>query len=472
MCKKYIACLKFNQSFCLPMCLYFLHAGTDSGGWDPASQEETSSYAGNQHDSLIRRLQDSGNCLPLSASEAGSRSETSISSMKPGPRDSVSSVESDIAILAHCASLSKMSHPITESENEHLPTVQQSALSSSLSTAVLNKFGSLDYDTSDSVHVTENRDHVTDSNGLHWLKDGKSHITPLGSPLSNSVCSSMVSSVYENTLSGGGDERSHDAEDFETIADTNKNGSSSDDVILRRSVNSEVGVTKSSVRKQFLTVEGSDVVVRRSAPELSAEKQTKQANREVSIYDIDVEDSNPSIYATADEQMIEEHNSSDTTTITDQSMSTPVVRRHNRSTRSASPYRHVTVCETVSEQGSNLSVNSPDFPSHLSPIKRPQGQTEKSPERTRSKSPRGRIWDPRSVFEQSRDSPVRADDSEVGEEQVYIKNGGTDLETSGTEPSTSVPTPVLPWEASEQSSHSSGRDESLNHEEFVNIDHR
>ena len=95
---------------------------------------------------------------------------------KSVPRGSVSSVESDIAILATNSSRGSIS------------------VASELNKEV---FGAGNQIPSSREPVAGQ---VTREPGADWLRDGEGNITPVGSPLSNSVCSSMVSSVYENTI--------------------------------------------------------------------------------------------------------------------------------------------------------------------------------------------------------------------------------------------------------------------------------
>ena len=92
------------------------------------------------------------------------------------PRGSVSSVESDIAILATNSSHCSIS-VISESNKEVIGAGSQIPGSGERVSG-----------------------HVTSETETDWIRDGQGNITPVGSPLSNSVCSSMVSSVYENTL--------------------------------------------------------------------------------------------------------------------------------------------------------------------------------------------------------------------------------------------------------------------------------
>ena len=92
------------------------------------------------------------------------------------PRGSVSSVESDIAIIATNSSRGSMS-AASESAKEVFDAGNQIP-------------GSKEQVTG----------HVISEAGSDWIRDGQGNITPVGSPLTNSVCSSMVSSVYENTI--------------------------------------------------------------------------------------------------------------------------------------------------------------------------------------------------------------------------------------------------------------------------------
>ena len=92
------------------------------------------------------------------------------------PRGSVSSVESDIAIIATNSSRGSIS-AASESNKEVFDAGNQ---------------------------IPGSREpvagHVISEAGSDWIRDGQGNITPVGSPLTNSVCSSMVSSVYENTI--------------------------------------------------------------------------------------------------------------------------------------------------------------------------------------------------------------------------------------------------------------------------------
>ena len=97
------------------------------------------------------------------------------------PRGSTSSVESDIAILA------------TNSSKVSISAVSEISVKE-----ITNKDSFPDKDSvSEPVSC-----HVTDEKRSDWITDGQEQVTPVGSPLTNSVCNSMVSSVYENTLSG------------------------------------------------------------------------------------------------------------------------------------------------------------------------------------------------------------------------------------------------------------------------------
>ena len=97
------------------------------------------------------------------------------------PRGSVSSVESDITILA--TNSSKGSVAVVSESNQDVSTAGNQTFATREPAA----------------------DHVTDGKEADLQRNSQVIITPVGSPLSNSVCSSMVSSVYENTLPGEGE---------------------------------------------------------------------------------------------------------------------------------------------------------------------------------------------------------------------------------------------------------------------------
>lgn len=113
-----------------------------------------------------------------------------MTSSEQGKRKSRNSVDSDISVITNPsdASISVISESSVETISE--PANEQNGENSCFVTSTPQKS---DIKEADSVAVPRN----LNLNGIVEEEE----ITPVGSPLSNSICSSMVSSVYENSLS-------------------------------------------------------------------------------------------------------------------------------------------------------------------------------------------------------------------------------------------------------------------------------
>ncbi|XP_078333098.1 serine/threonine-protein kinase 11-interacting protein-like isoform X2 [Crassostrea virginica] len=113
-----------------------------------------------------------------------------MTSSEQAKRKSRNSVDSDISVITNPsdASISVISESSVETISE--PANEQNGENSCFVTSTPQKS---DIKEADSVAVPRN----LNLNGIVEEEE----ITPVGSPLSNSICSSMVSSVYENSLS-------------------------------------------------------------------------------------------------------------------------------------------------------------------------------------------------------------------------------------------------------------------------------
>ncbi|WAR05991.1 S11IP-like protein [Mya arenaria] len=372
-------------------------------------------------------------------------------------QESVNSVESDIAILRQNSSQSRISDSFTEATKENVS--QKVSMTVSLS----EKNG----------HVTAESDHNTQSNGVHWLEDGKGHVTPMGSPLSNSVCSSMVSSVYENTLAGGGDDKSQGG-DFEVLTEESQTGSSTDSVTLRRSLGTPEQTRLRGSRNRTMAFYGSESALsqsrnnnaddseglKRKSENSDIERKETKSNREFSIYESDSNRNATSIYDSAvseqDSMGVDQNNSSvylDTNNSNiysenDQSsnISSPVIRRNKTSQRSQ-------VKRQAGKFYDELSEGLQDFPSDLSPIKNSARK-------------------PKDAYIENEGTDLEKSTEALSEYSSATSQSKADdsLQTTGSLNTTG--SAMLPWEIEVNKTKDSGKNESLNHDEFINIDHR
>ena len=152
---------------------------------------------------------------------------------KRGQRVRIASVDSDITVLTNPSECSISVISETSSENDNSKTMAAAVATDSF-----------DPVTPALVHSVAVSDPA----------NNKDEITPLGSPLSNSVCSSMVSSVYQNSVIA--------ADDIATETDTLVNKSSGDDLTVYQ-VNSSGQINSSiydSVNKSGDEVDQSNPV--------------------------------------------------------------------------------------------------------------------------------------------------------------------------------------------------------------------
>lgn len=396
------------------------------------------------------------------ADETGLKQNLSSSELKKFSsaqgRDSLTSVESDITVLVR-----NSSHDGVEAISE---TSQENAW--------------LD-DSPGELEQAADNTHGSVAIGTNELDN---HVTPVGSPLSTVVCLSMVSSVYKNTLSGNGENT--DANDSKT----NERNSYEDDIIAEPVLKRK---SKKSVRKS----KNREVTIYDSVPK-SVELSTgadSSLNTFESIYDISNdsrenqshrrnknETSIPSIYDTAvsdPDQTDSKFESLDSSNQNSADMShdllsvnqmsnshsSPLRRRGSFRSRSRSSSRNRSAIYGDSSaqdlSGENILSKSdiPEFPSELSPIKRTGSR------RSRENNRSALLFDNNSIS----DSLSTALSSTATDEV-----SGASYEKSVAE-DTSATSVQLPWEKhSSQSGDgtSKHKDESLNHDEFINIDHK
>ncbi|KAH3730838.1 hypothetical protein DPMN_056836 [Dreissena polymorpha] len=359
-----------------------------------------------------------------------------LTSSKYSHQSSVSSVESDITILSKRCSQANLLENETIIENASIVSSDSDIVQLRKSNTIINE----------SIH------------GI-WKTNEQGHITPMGSPLSNSVCSSMVSSVYENTLAGAGDDgpNVHKAQTTDTEEDA---------IVVRQSRRIR-GSPSPSRKNRIAAIYDSDDSDKVQKRKKSVERSdVKETNREYSIYDTDDShnSSGHSVYNTARSQPDSEHsnNLSVHSDNNNQSSSFSSPLRSNRSRTKSPNQRKLTQSAVDYEQ--NTSENQvPDFPSDLSPIKQ---RVQKSDHRS----------DHRSAFIYDNVSNISENERSVGLSSNISRdsNGDTSFNQSQSQKGSANTTGSgpLPWEIEENKGKASGKDESLNHEEFVNIDHR
>lgn len=386
---------------------------------------------------------------------------------KSAARDSPSSVESDITVLAVNSSRASVA-AIAQSSHESSTTPTTSIKQYASSTTEMN---------GNTGHVNTANDQVIGNSEVNWTKDKQGQIAQCGSPLSYTVCSSMVSSVYENTLAGSGD----DATSKESYANSSHERPNQDDLIaesvpLRRS---KIGTPKSrqSNNRNFIVHDSdfgssqlgsNDIVGMEDA-------ENKVRNRDISIYDIsqfsekegqsfsdsNFGDASESINDSAISYDKSHNDSADLLShysrwshdqsFTGESASeqSPPLRRAkaNSSFRSESENRSAIYLHDSDHEseGRNNSVHIPEFNSELSPIKR----TGSSRAVTRKHA---------------------VEVSSMSNENSEYPDETSEVSDCSQEESVCV---QLPWEEDgNKSLDASKRDESLNHDEFVNIDHK
>ena len=290
------------------------------------------------------------------------------------PRGSASSVESDIAILATNSSSRGSITAVSESNQEVISNRNKDSV------------------FSDKDIIREpGPNHVTDEKEADWISGGQEQVTPVGSPLTNSVCSSMVSSVYENTLSGAG-ENIVDADSQDvcvrtvassltisstgslTVDQTNENMS---EKLSNQNIDMQV---RSSLKENF----DSDVKVLVTSEESISIYDTADSSVTDKIYDTrDTVDSSrenesiPSIYDSVSSESEPKTSSPDNSVIGDAR-----IRRSSWSRRSfkkRSGYYGADQFESSAEVNDTSSLKDKeqtsshselDFPGDISPIKR------------------------------------------------------------------------------------------------------
>lgn len=371
-------------------------------------------------------------------------------------QESVSSVESDIAILPSNSSRSSIAAVITESTQEQTVS-SESGFTPGSNIAAISEAA----DNICRERVLSPVEKGGNSEGINWVMDGKGQITPVGSPLTNSICSSMVSSVYENTLAGGGDDKSVDIKHGNDEINVNGNHSSSsvDSVTLRNS--GDKRGTRTSKNRNITVYSDKesslDMSRERSIYDSMESSAINNSQNESfpSVYDTAVSDSE--LNSTIDDDSLTtrsfdssmSHGLSTTNQKDSLNISSPLMRRSNHSKNNSRNNRSAIYSEVALAE-SEQNVDIPDFPDDLSPIKRSGARRKRNPNRMAIDK----------TYEVSDNLDESVEVSQATESSMEQR------EDSGQS--------LLPWEieASRPSTLKPGRDESLNHEEFVNIDHR
>lgn len=134
-----------------------------------------------------------------------------VTSSEQSKQKSRNSVDSDISVITNPsdASISVISESSVETISE--PSNEHNADDSSFVTSTPQKS---DKKEADSVSVPR-------SLNLNGIVE-EEELTPVGSPLSNSICSSMVSSVYENSLSVNDNQETSSNKDLSQSVINNK----------------------------------------------------------------------------------------------------------------------------------------------------------------------------------------------------------------------------------------------------------
>lgn len=366
-----------------------------------------------------------------SSSAPGLQGNTSWSDVRRyGARDSVSSVESDIAILASHSSKSNTAL-ITQTSHEDMVILSTGGtqVTPSTSISVMAEHAGAKNILTDVSGADISQD------GIHWTMDGKGQVTPVGSPLTNSVCSSMISSVYENTISGTVNETEINSEPV--------NGNTECAPVTLRNSGSQR--RSRSPRNRHLQVYGENSnSLSASGSIYDSTDSSSQHYSATSLYD--TASSSNVLNSTQDDSFVtKSHDSymSRDHLSTNQSDSSSPLRR-NKNARDNSSKRSA-VYSDMDSDASEHSANIPDFPDDLSPIKR--SGARKSTNRKAV------------VMDESCESEIS-----------QVTTGSSDPECSAGE--NKKGSHLLPWEQEESQHGKSKRDDSLNHEEFVNIDHR
>ncbi|KAL4228720.1 protein kinase binding [Mactra antiquata] len=402
----------------------------------------------------LAKSEPSGLKLNLSSSEL----KKSASSQGRG---SVTSVESDIAVLPRNSSREVIS-AISESTHENV------WLTDSADSKNQNMASTDDALESDRVTTGAFNDHVT----------------PVGSPLSTIVCNSMVSSVYKNTLSPDS-ENCDNTENNDSK--TEEKGSFEDDIIAepvkkrrsrksdRKSNNRGLGIYDNLVLSDQVdssTTSNTSVSIFDSSnvsqTNVSKSEEVKVSQNEASsIYDTALTHDNSeytqsnfeSLNSTNQNTSIQSHDSLSVNPMSS-SHSSPLRRAGSmRRSRSSSRNRSAIYVENsaeVGQEGDSVSSNTLDFPNDLSPIKRPGSRSSRSNNRS------GIVVDGDLETSQSLSAAMSSTTND--------ESSATDVTNTSQEASNVL----LPWEqTSSQSTDdvSKHKDESLNHDEFVNIDH-
>ena len=293
---------------------------------------------------------------------------------------------------------------------------------------------------------------------FEWIKDKNEELTPVGSPLSNSVCSSMVSSVYENTLSGTG--KQQDSGSGDNTQNSSFTSSSTDSVSIRHSTSSH-GRPKSNHRNAVVYTEGAFESASQVSDFVNQSESSYSTVPSLNVSEVDKEQSVQSIYDTVSDTDSMEKSADVSNTspnlspsTTDMSSSSSPLRRLRNSRRSKRN-KDVSVREENVQDAESPSLY--DFPSDISPIKRTEAR--------------------RAGLENKRSAIVMDDEyfAELGsEEMAQISVGmsddvdgkcSQDMETKHTV----VKQTELPWE---QQPAADLPLSGVNLDEFRNVDHR
>jgi len=356
-------------------------------------------------------------------------------------------VDSDIAILT--TNSSKTSLTATISENTHEDWL---VLSGSNGT-VTNEHSN----TAAKTIPADTNGQEANADGINWVKDGKGQITPLGSPLTNSICSSMVSSVYENTIASGGEETGSQKSHVNGTS-TNNQSNLGGDVALRNS--SVLRRSRSPNNRNFTlyddksnssTFSTSGSIYDTSNSSADKRDKNDRDKSDSSVYDTafsinDLSSTREESFTTRSLDASVSHDLSVSNELDSLSFSSPL-RRNNNSRHS--PDKRSAIYSEISDKTESV----PEFPHNLSPIKR-HGAGQGSNRRALALD----------------DTYQHSESQDLSAEVSIVTDGSSDPECN-TDVSKSEQS-LLPWELEEATTNKPGRDESLNHDEFVNIDHR
>jgi hypothetical protein len=394
---------------------------------------------------------------------------------KSGGRESVSSVESDITVLAGNSSRGSKAI-ISKSINEQ----HKSSVTS------LPEHEAFSEINSGTGHVTSENDILINDTGIALTKVGEGPFTPVGSPLTNSVCSSMVSSVYEYTISGNVDDISATGNDV-PLVDEDQQGHNITEYVSVRRVKRNEKCRQSNNRNLTIFDETRCDISDDNFSSTAERTLNNSSDREISVYDVsDSREKNEtkfsdghesigsSIYDTSVSDISIETNHDDLLQIAshnarqlhDGSPTNQVKSEHSsplrcgRSllrSRSRSKNRSAVYVDNISYERDVIKNSGAEFPLELSPTRNIiLGQESEKNESSASIN---------------RTNEILGLHNKSSAHFTTNLNENVPASEDSQESCTNI---QLPWEESGnlQLIDKSRQDDSLNHDEFVNIDHK